>query len=337
LEELSPEDTFWSDWQESHPERHAELEDAKALVLAFQFEQIPTDPAEIKTAIKAILYDIQSEKKPTLYRSLWFRLCASVALALGVLYWISNELITKQEINSKDIVQTYLSQSTPLSKRSNRSKKIQRLILKDGSTVLLDTASTLQISDDFGQDKREVFLEGSAVFDVTKDPQRPFLVNTGELVTKVLGTSFLIRAYSVDADVQVAVKTGKVTVYKSKKTPHNNLSEEIILTPNQQAIYLKSDNTLIKTLVGKPMKLHEPVKFRNFEYNEAPIPQVLTDLEEVYGVKIFFDEQLMKECNLTAKLTNEPLFVQLTMICETIQASYEIIDGQIVISGKGCQ
>lgn len=338
LEKLPPDDTFWPDWQASHPQRQATLEEAKALILAFQCEEVPTDPAEVKGAIEGILSDVRSRRKPTVYGSFWFRLCASVVLALGLLYWVNDKFLIRQENASSSIATTPPSPAAPLlSERTNRSEKTQRLILEDGSTVLLDTASTLRISDDFGQGKRKVFLEGSAVFEVAKDPQRPFLVHTGELVTKVLGTSFLIRAYNGDADVHVAVKTGKVTVYKSRKAPFNTLSEEIILTPNQEAVYLKSDNTLIKTLVGQPLKLREPIKYRNFEYNEAPIPQVLTDLEEVYGVKIFFDEQLMKECNLTAKLTGEPLFVQLTMICETIQASYEIIDGQIVISGKGCQ
>lgn len=111
----------------------------------------------------------------------------------------------------------------------------------------------------------------------------------------------------------------------------------MILTPNQQALYVKADHQLIKTIVQNPVKLHEPTKFRNFNYSEAPIPQVLVELEEAYGVKIIFDEEQLKHCNLTAKLTSEPLFEKLALICETIQAHYEVLDGQIVVDSRGCQ
>ncbi len=337
LEELSSEDTFWSDWQASHPRQLATLEEARALILAFQCEEIPADREEVSAAITAILSEVGPGKQVALYQTTWFRLCASVVLALGLFAWGRNELTPTPKGTSPEIAHTLPAGTGTLPNvRTNRSKNFQRLVLQDGSRVLLDTASTIQVSDDFGQNKREVFLTGSAEFDVVRNPQKPFLVHTGELVTKVLGTSFQIRAYTGDTDVHVAVKTGKVTVYKNKKTPFNALSEEMILTPNQQAVYVKSDHTLIKTIVRDPIQVHKPVKFQNFEYNEAPIPQVLTDLEEVYGVKIFFDEQVINDCNLTARLTNEPLFEKLTMICETIQASYEVIDGQIVISGGRC-
>lgn len=337
LEKLPPDDTFWPDWQAAHLARRATLEEAKTLVLAFQCEEISTDPEEVNASIKAILSEVRSGKQVALYQTVWFRWCASVVLLLGLSFWAGSKFITQRGIPS-ELARTNLDKGriSP-GERTNRSGQPQRLVLRDGSTVRLDTGSTLRISDAFGQDKREVYLTGSAEFDVVKNPQKPFLVQTGELVTKVLGTSFRIKAYSGDTDVQVAVKTGKVTVYKNKKTPFNTLSEEMILTPNQQAVYLKSDHTLIKTIVRDPIQVHKPVKFRDFEYNEAPIPQVLTDLEEIYGVRIFFDEQLMQECNLTAKLTSEPLFVKLTMICETIQASYEVIDGQIVVSGGRCK
>lgn len=337
LDKLPPDDPFWPDWQASNPARRATLEEAKALILAFQCEEIPTDPEEVDTAITAILSEVQSGKQVPFYQTTWFKLCASVVLAMGLFLWVNNELTSTQNGTSPDIAHTIPANDGTLPKvRTNRSDKVQRLVLRDGTRVLLDTASTIQVSEDFGQDKREVFLTGSAEFDVVKNPHKPFLVHTGELVTKVLGTSFRVRAYSRDTDVHIAVKTGKVTVFKNKKTPFNTLSEEMILTPNQEAVYLKSDHTLIKTIVRDPIQVHKPVRFRNFEYNEAPIPLVLNDLEEIYGVRIFFDEQLMEECNLTAKLTNEPLFVKLTMICETIQAHYEVIDGQVVISGGRC-
>ena len=68
-----------------------------------------------------------------------------------------------------------------------------------------------------------------------------------------------------------------------------------------------------------------------------PIVKVLGQLETAFGVKIIYDADILTQCNLTASLSEEPLFDKIAIICETIQARYEIADGQIVIYAKGCK
>ncbi|WP_165933507.1 FecR family protein [Arundinibacter roseus] len=337
LDALPPQDTFWKTWQDTHPEQHEKIEEARALVIAYQLEAIPEDSSEIQLAIEAILLDTKKGTFPGFFQHTWFKVAASVAVLMGVFYFGSRSMnwypLEKAAATNPS---ARVSDASGLPEKFNQSSVVQEFTLSDGSKVLLDPNSRLRISEEFGQTRREVFLDGDASFDIVKNPQKPFLVYTEKLVTKVLGTSFRVTAKAENQSVYVSVTSGKVTVYKSRANPNPALSEEIILTPNQQAVYVKSDDKLIKTIVENPRQLHKPLTSANFAYNETPISQVFADLEMSYGVRIYYDEVLMKECNLTATLANEPLFIKLALICETIQASYELIDGQIVVNGRGC-
>lgn len=84
--------------------------------------------------------------------------------------------------------------------------------LPDGSQVLLNVGSTLKVPTNFGNGSREVMLEGEALFTVTSLTSVPFSVKSGSTVTRVLGTSFLVRRYSTDSTVTVAVRDGRVAV-----------------------------------------------------------------------------------------------------------------------------
>ena len=87
--------------------------------------------------------------------------------------------------------------------------------LADGSVVYLNQQASFSYPQTFEPDKREVRLEGEAFFEVAKDAQRPFIINTTHADIRVLGTSFNINT---DADqTEVSVTTGKVSVQASTK------------------------------------------------------------------------------------------------------------------------
>jgi ferric-dicitrate binding protein FerR (iron transport regulator) len=94
-------------------------------------------------------------------------------------------------------------------------------------------------------------------------------VYAGGIVTKVLGTSFTIRAYQNESKTSVAVKTGHVTVYQEKSIKQNNHPDQILLTPNQEAVFEKTVNKIVKTVVSKPIFLVNTAEIPNFEYNET--------------------------------------------------------------------
>jgi ferric-dicitrate binding protein FerR (iron transport regulator) len=84
------------------------------------------------------------------------------------------------------------------------------LTLSDGSQVTLAPRTTLRIDPAFGRDTRTVALDGEAIFHVASRRAAPFLVRTGAVTTRVLGTTFDVRHYANDLRVQVAVVEGKV-------------------------------------------------------------------------------------------------------------------------------
>jgi len=63
---------------------------------------------------------------------------------------------------------------------------------------------------------------------------------------------------------------------------------------------------------------------------------VFNALTNAYGIEIIYDADVMKNCYLTASLDDEPLFEKLNMICRTLDAQYEQMDGKLIISSKGC-
>ena len=331
LGKLPPEDNFWPAWQAAHAAQFECIEKARTMIIAFACEDIPFDSLEIRSGIDAILSEADSSNNTRVFyqKTVW-KIAASIVLFLGIGY-----VFFKQNIffDSGSLHLTNHLQEI------NDGVKPRSFRLSDSTLVTLFPKSQLRIDSDFGKKKREVYLSGEAFFQVARNTEKPFFVYTGDVVTKVLGTSFRIKAFSTDQNVSVAVSTGKVTVFKQKKGTAISqvLSDEIILAPNQQAVYEKSGERLVKTLVENPVILHTGTGAEVFEFVDTPVPKVLYNLEKAYGVKIVFDELLLHGCNFTARLTNEPLFEKLNMVCETIQARYEVVDGQIVIYAKKCQ
>lgn len=330
LGKLPPENVFWENWLNINIEKRSIIEEAKSLVIASQIEEIEIPTQLVQKNITTILNHTQAKNTQVISQN-WLLIAASIAfLGVGTYFFFLSDFA--KNIN-KNLT---LSKAT---ETENNSLQPLSLKLSDGSTVTLKKGSKLEVSDDFGIQNRTVFLTGEAFFDVKKDSQHPFLVHAGGIVTKVLGTSFNIRAYSNESKTLVAVRTGKVVVYQEEKNNIRNQvpPEQILLTPNQQVLYEKKSEKLVKTLVEQPVILLTSDENRVFDYEETPIPEVFNQLEKSYGVKIVFDTELLANCNLTASFSAEPLYDKMDIICETIQARYEIADGQIVIYSKGCK
>jgi hypothetical protein len=97
----------------------------------------------------------------------------------------------------------FITSSTPRGQKS-------LITLPDGSRVFLNSESSISYPEFFSKDKREISLTGEAFFDVTRDENRPCIIHSGNVVTKVLGTSFNIQAFD-GKDILVTVATGKQT------------------------------------------------------------------------------------------------------------------------------
>ena len=225
---------------------------------------------------------------------------------------------------------------------SNTTDEDLAVALEDGSKVTLKPESELRFSEPFADSERIVLLDGEAFFEVSANPDRPFLVNTGELTTKVLGTSFSVKARPGDSSVEVAVKTGKVSVYE--RTPEKSVSSKkkgngVVIGPNHQVVFTKNEKLFLTGLVDDPEPLPKQASEvkHTLDFDDVPLREVLGQLETTYNIDIETDKQTLGECPLTARLSGKGLYAQLEIICAVIQGTYEVKGTTILISGKGCE
>jgi transmembrane sensor len=333
-----PEATrFWEVFIAEHPRTLDKIEAARALVLNLQRAQkaIADDDG-----VRRVWDRIEAQTSPELKPWYSTRTTMRIAAAIAVIAVVSAGawfVIGRSNTNSNSLVNVI--EEIDFVEKVNTTGHPEEIRLGDGSLVSLENNSRLRYKESFaGLPVREVYLKGEAFFEIARNVQQPFLVHTNEVVTKVLGTSFRIKAYDDDQDILVSVREGKVSVYAAEKVAGktNKPLNGVVLTPNQQVIYQRHDNSFSKTLVASPQVIVEEKKTYNFNFENASAKSVFDTLEEAYGVEIIYNDETINDCYLTAPMGNEPLYDKLKIICRTIDVTYELIDAKIVISGKGC-
>ncbi|GAB3267454.1 FecR family protein [Larkinella harenae] len=344
---------FWERWLAQNPDRADVVRQAQELVcalykhyqddatderLTLELNQLVSRAAERREAE----LEEQNDLPVMPLQQHWWRWSAAASVllvALSVWYYLNRT--PKPTPNSYEYL-TKTATTVPLQEKINTGTKAINVLLSDGSVVTLNPKSRLSYPHHFDTNTRTVYLSGEAFFDVVKNPEKPFLIYANRTVTKVLGTSFLVRAYCKEKDVTVMVKTGRVSVYSQKdyeKAQRSGLRrvEGVVLTPNQQMTYNLDENRLVKALVETPAVLIANRPSREQVFEDAPVARVFSSLEKTYGVKLLFDEDALAACLVNVTFNEENLMERLDVISQTIGASYEVLDGQIVITSKGCQ
>jgi ferric-dicitrate binding protein FerR (iron transport regulator) len=213
--------------------------------------------------------------------------------------------------------------------KSTQRSQIATFTLLDGTKVKLNADSKFRYAANFLQDTlREVYLEGEAFFDVTHDPNRPFLVHTHELHTRVLGTSFSVHAYPEDALSKVTVASGKVAVQCTLDT----LQE--VLLPSRQIIYQKEEATWQLEEVNIKQELAWIEGRLIFDHERLEL--VARTLERYYDVKVIFEDEKLKNCRFSASFQRENIFHILDAMSYINNMEYTFKEGKITLSGKGC-
>lgn len=220
---------------------------------------------------------------------------------------------------------------------SNTAEISRHITLPDESEVTLEPQSRLKFSLAFNETERVVYLEGEAFFEVSRNVKRPFLVHTNKLTTKVLGTSFSVKAFQREKDVIVEVKTGKVSVYTNDEAEkREKINGEVILTPNQKIVYDKAEKKLSRMIVESPQAIIPAEEVKKMRFEGAPVKEIFEAIEKVYGVDIEYDEAKFSPCTLTTAISDGDIYNRLGIICNAIGARYELVENHIVISGEGC-
>ena len=213
----------------------------------------------------------------------------------------------------------------------NFTGDMRRVILPDGSIVQMSPGSRIRYSPKVDAYARELFLEGEAYFDVSHNKDRPFYVYAGNVVTKVLGTSFIVRAGGKDQKVTVSVKTGKVSVY-SRTTAH----KKTVLTQNQEAVYDEVTDLVATQAVPVEDQKNDVIPITEMHFDETPVSEVLRTLSKTYNIEILFEGTTLSGCVLTSSFFEEGLYDRIDVICTAIGATYKIVDARIIIESKGC-
>ncbi|MBD2700487.1 FecR domain-containing protein [Spirosoma sp. BT702] len=339
LHPTPPTEAFWNDWMQLHPDKKPLIDQARAVLRALEMPHQSVSRTEITDAVDATFRRLHQEPRyvvRTLPQQQWGWAAAAVLLLIGLGSYVFFYVNTSTK-NATSVAATSVP-STDLLTQRNDTKQPKRLTLPDGSEVVLSPRSSLSYPGKFNGNERRTYLKGDAFFEITRNPAKPFLVVTDKLVTRVLGTSFWVRTNSGNAESRVVVRTGKVSVFKTDDLAQTTKKPEgVVLLPNQQVVFFDETNRLTKSIVEQPVPIQKPVHNQEFSYSEAPASQIFGDLAKAYGILIVYDEDVLKHCQITATLGEEPLFDTLTLLCNSIHASYEVIDTQIVIYSKGCK
>lgn len=325
-------EAFWAEFLRKHPHQQATLTSAKAFFRALEHLQTNPSPEQgqrMWAGIERQTQQASPEREARSGKTHYFRWWAAglaAALLIAFVWFRPNSGVLK---TSQPLAASVADSNWVL--RVNQTQQLLTFQLEDGSEVMLSPQSQLRYPRQFRTDKREVYLTGEGFFKVAKNPRQPFYVFAGNLVTQVVGTSFRITAFPEAPQVKVTVRTGKVAVYSARNTQN-----PLLLTANEQVQFEAGSQKLTKSTVPAPTLLPAAAEAQSFAFDNAPIAQVFQTLEKSYGVTITYDAAVLKNCSITAPLSNESFFKKLDLICQTIGATYEVWGSQIIITAKGC-
>jgi transmembrane sensor len=198
-----------------------------------------------------------------------------------------------------------------------------KITLSDGTKVWLNSGSTLKYPSVFLANKREIYLEGEAYFDVTHDKERPFIVNTSEIHIKVLGTKFNVKSYPDENLIETTLVSGSIEI--EAKQQGEKTKRLLRLEPNQKATFSRTTNNLLLTEITEPEKI-EPLPVGNIHvarevnteivtswkdnklvFNRERFENIATRLERWYDVHIIIEDSTLKEYRYTGTFEKETL------------------------------
>ncbi len=244
------------------------------------------------------------------YAAVW----AGLLLCVGTWYGIT-------KYNSQPApIQTIamLESKNPMGQRS-------KIVLPDSSTVYLAGGSKLIYPERFSAGKREVSLQGEAFFEITKNPKRPFIIRTGNVQTRVLGTSFLINAFK-GQPIKVEVATGKVRVDRILPQGAKSLA---VLIPGQ-SLQWDDKNIMLGNVAVDDLK---EWKNGRLVFNGATFQEITTVLERYYNVKVTFKDSVKAARHITITLTaNVPINQIMDVLAGTGGFQYQFKGTQIIIN-----
>lgn len=287
--------------------------DKKNAANLFEMEQIWSLKSEIKYSDPKVLnsayhrFENRIKRKPVLFS--WWKYAAAgiiISLLSVNLYY----LIRPGKSGTMNMIEVPKGQSITLT-------------LSDGTRVWVNSESKFTYPSAFTPDNRNVQLEGEAYFEVTRNEKSPFIVQSGLLNIKVLGTKFNVEAYPEETTV-VSLVEGSVEV----KTADNR--HQLTLKPNEQAFSSQLGELEFKK--STDTDLHAQWRSGEMYFENKRLKDITKTLERKYNTPIVIaDRNLENEifnCHTQANATLEQV---LNLLKETRKIDYKIKKDSIYI------
>lgn len=224
-----------------------------------------------------------------------------LAIGLGLLFFTNNK--SQQSLVARNDSSIDSTKSIAYHE-VNTTGKEKRIQLQDGSLIVLSNKSEITYRQPF-TNARDISLIGKAFFKVAKDKTRPFTVTSGDISTTALGTEFTVTAFKNSKKIVVRLYEGKVVI-KAMHKGNKKLKSDIYLLPGQAFVYDVKTPGKVKTFKVKDTQIPEDVLKMEEEgedpsvpqntqgswymFNNEPVAEVFVQLEQMFNVKIEFNE-----------------------------------------------
>lgn len=255
------------------PRNDKERDEALKLLWDELDSDASADWKEAYDNVEAVIHKNVNRKIHIHYFKKWYQIAAIWVFPFIMLcasgYFYMNSIIQKESSNLEvSYVQYY-------AKAGSREK----VNLPDGSSVWLNSGSTLIYPSTFSSSKRGVYLMGEGFFDVAKDPEHPFVVNTGSLKIQVLGTSFNVSAYPDDSQIKTTLESGLLKVVLQ-----NDTTMSYYLEPNNQLVYTLPTNKVERFYVNASD--FSDWRMGGLLLNNVSFVDAMKAIERMYDVKV---------------------------------------------------
>jgi transmembrane sensor len=307
---------FWQKWMAENPSKRLLVQQARELVSSVGYNKTDslTDQEYSEILEHLLKTNQKANSRRIKLRSVYalrvyaLRLAASISLVFLIYFLVQ---FSKEKVINKQAFREVTAETTLGQKK--------HVMLPDGTTVIVNAGSVLKYTIPFSSDERVVSLVGEAYFDVAHDKSKRFIIHSGDLETKVLGTTFNVRHYANESDISVAVTSGKVRVRSLG-------SEEYILMPNEIGIY-KGEN---RTISISEFDSEELIGWTNglLIFKNEKMSEVIKRLERWYGVKFLYEEGIELDGLYNGRYEHEPLSV-LKGLSYTSHFEFEINKKQV--------
>lgn len=334
LEDDASAHKYWTAYIEEHPGKIEELRKARLVLLNMPdskyiitdqqadhiwqniLQQIDSKDSNVVSATPVVEINSASAlSKNAPQKGIQIPSWLSVAAIIAIAFSISFLWLRVEHTSDKDLVVEAVQPK--LIQKVNGYEHRPRFFLSDGTEVILNGGSTISYFEHFSEDKREVFLEGEAYFNVVRDENRPFHINTDQLQVRVLGTEFNVRAHK-NRDQVVAVADGAVEVALQK----DYAEVKVTLSPGK-GVVVKEGQKVMKEIILDPTE-HFGWKEGKIHLRNASRKEVFNRLEELYGVEFRFLNHNNRKWSYTGLFVNQSLENILNSISFAMDFEFDI-------------